>query len=495
MNITKTIQTSFLTPLKALRLRYVPLLMIYFAFGASAFTGIAESFWVKEKLSLEASELVALGVWLTVPWTIKMVFGQMVDSIKIFGSSRRVYVYIGASLMVFGNVLLIALAKESVWINFASKEIVYILSSVISIVGFVLQDVVADTMSTEVVDKNQSQENIEKELAMIQVLGRISLAFAGILVAGIGGWLAQVYSYETIFTLGLIIPVISIIGVSVVKLDVAPSSPLNCKIFCGGLAYATFVILMGYNSVPFAQEIIFVVSLGVILYMLREVIGDLNEDVKSHIIKAIIVIFVFRAMPSVGPALQWWQIDILGFDKAFFGTLAQIGSILALVGLWVGSTYVVKQSIAKVLIFLTVISFLLSLPIFGMVHGLHEWTYSNFGIDAREIALIDTAIASPFNHISMVLMLTLVAIYAPSGKKGTWFALMASLMNLALSAAGLISKYLNKLFVVTREIKDKTQEVVTSADYSQLSVLLLIVILINLTVPLITIWKFNPKEK
>jgi hypothetical protein len=38
-----------------------------------------------------------------------------------------------------------------------------------------------------------------------------------------------------------------------------------------------------------------------------------------------------------------------------------------------------------------------------------------------------------------------VAIYAPEGKKGTWFALMVSLMNIALSAGGLLTKYLNKI--------------------------------------------------
>jgi hypothetical protein len=59
------------------------------------------------------------------------------------------------------------------------------------------------------------------------------------------------------------------------------------------------------------------------------------------------------------------------------------------------------------------------------------------GVEARTVVLVDTALASPFDYIAQVLMLTLVAIYAPEGKKGTWFALMASLMNIALSAGGL----------------------------------------------------------
>jgi hypothetical protein len=44
------------------------------------------------------------------------------------------------------------------------------------------------------------------------------------------------------------------------------------------------------------------------------------------------------------------------------------------------------------------------------------------GVEARTVVLVDTALASPFDYIAQVLMLTLVAIYAPEGKKGTWLA-------------------------------------------------------------------------
>ena len=88
-------------------------------------------------------------------------------------------------------------------------------------------------------------------------------------------------------------------------------------------------------------------------------------------------------------------------------------------------------------------------------------------------------------------MATLVAIYAPEGKKGTWFALMASLMNIALSAAGIFSKYLNKMFVVTREVNDNGM-VLVAADYSELGWLIWTVVIIGFVVPIVTIWKFNP---
>jgi len=164
-----------MTPLRAIRMRYIPLLLIYFAYGSSVFVGIARDFWVKKELTLSAEGLVALGVWLTVPWTIKMIFGQMVDSVEIFGSNRRVYVYFGAILMTLSTILLIGIVGNHAWISNYSKESVYIFASVLGVVGFVMQDVVADTMTTEVVDTTQTDDEIKKELAIIQVLSRLSL--------------------------------------------------------------------------------------------------------------------------------------------------------------------------------------------------------------------------------------------------------------------------------------------------------------------------------
>jgi hypothetical protein len=73
-----------------------------------------------------------------------------------------------------------------------------------------------------------------------------------------------------------------------------------------------------------------------------------------------------------------------------------------------------------------------------------------FGIGARSIALFDAAAASPLAQLSMIPLLTLVAIYAPPSHRATWFALMASLMNLALTAGALLTKYLNVIFPVDR---------------------------------------------
>lgn len=46
--------------------------------------------WIKERLRLTPAELAGMGVWLSLPWTVKMVFGQLVDSVPIFGSPAAV---------------------------------------------------------------------------------------------------------------------------------------------------------------------------------------------------------------------------------------------------------------------------------------------------------------------------------------------------------------------------------------------------------------------
>ncbi len=86
-------------------------------------------------------------------------------------------------------------------------------------------------------------------------------------------------------------------------------------------------------------------------------------------------------------------------------------------------------------------------------------------------------------------MLAWIAKNAPAHLKATFFAVMASFTNLALSASNLGTKYLNQVFVVTREVKDRTTgEITIAADYEQLGYLLITVAVIGVVAPLVTIF-------
>jgi len=129
----------------------------------------------------------------------------------------------------------------------------------------------------------------------------------------------------------------------------------------------------------------------------------------------------------------------------------------------------------------------LTLPNIGLVYGLHEWTarYSGGVVDARFIAVIDTALESPLGQIAMIPMLAWIANSAPANLKATYFAVMASFSNLALSAAQLGTKYLNQAFLVTREVRDRASGALrVPADYSEVGVLLVAATLAAFLVPL-----------
>jgi hypothetical protein len=125
-----------------------------------------------------------------------------------------------------------------------------------------------------------------------------------------------------------------------------------------------------------------------------------------------------------------------------------------------------------------------------MYYGLHEWTAGLTGglVDARTIALIDTALESPLGQIAMIPMLAWIANSAPSHLKATFFAVMASFTNLALSASQLGTKYLNRAFTVTREVRDPTTQAISvPADYSELGWLLITATAVGFVLPMIAI--------
>ena len=180
------------------------------------------------------------------------------------------------------------------------------------------------------------------------------------------------------------------------------------------------------------------------------------------------------------------MIDALKFDESFLARLSLVAYALTLVGMFAFRRFMAERSISYILVFLTVAGGLLALPNIGMYYGLHEWTAARTGgvVDARVIALIDTALESPLGQIAMIPMLAWIANSAPANLKATYFAVMASFSNLALSAAQLGTKYFNQAYTITREVKDAaTSAVTTPADYSQLGELLIVQLLIGLTLP------------
>lgn len=452
--LLELLDRALLTPIRSYRRAYLPMMLVYFSYGALGLVAIAQSFWLKRDLTLSAAEIAALNVWLTLPWAVKMVFGEMVDTIPILGSQRRSYVLIGAGLIA-ASLLLLAAASAR-WITVMPPDQLYVVAALLSVVGLVIQDVVADAMSTEVVDRvnpdgtPRAEADIRHDLGMVQVLGRLALSFGIFATAGLSGWLAQHLPYYVVFLIGLVVPAITVAGALMIEREPTERRPTDWRLLGAGTAFGAVVALLALGSVPFNQEIVFVISLAVIVGMLLHVTADVHPGLRAAIFASAALIFLFRATPSIGEGYRWYSIDVLGFDEAFFGVLSQIGATLGLAGVWFLSHWVTSKPLTWTLFWLTVITTVLWLPTLLLIHGGHLWTQTHLGFGAREIAILDAAAASPFAQLGMIPMLALIARHAPEGHRAIWFALMASLMNLALVAGEMTSRVLNTVYVVGR---------------------------------------------
>ena len=513
---------------REMRLSYLPPLMVYLAFGVQGLTGIVGTFFVKDYLGLSAAFLAALGFWAGIPWALKMPLGHLVDLLWRWKSGL---VYLGAALLSTSLLIMVGLLCDPAAMGAIMKvEAWYVLAALLAPVGYVVQDVVADAMTVEAVPRHEPDgspvDPARRKLmhTTMQTLGRVAIIGGGVLVALANLFLFagvetmseadKVEIYILIYTLALMIPVISVLGVLLASLlrrremrrlraqgiDASHARAMldgsreqtkpNWWILGGSLLFVVMTVTLGLTEVPYNQEIIFVGSLAIVLFLMSRLVRVLEPDARLYLVGTAVVIFVFRAMPGPGPGQTWWMIDQLGFDQQFIAVLSLIASVLTLFGMFIFRRFMAERSIAYVVVALTIASTLLYLPIVGMYNGLHEWTAAHTGgfIDARFIALVDTALESPLGQIAMIPMLAWIANSAPAGLKATFFVVMASFPNLALSAAQLGTKYLNEIFTVTRAVQDRaTGELVTAADYTELGPLMVTAMLIGLVLPLLAV--------
>jgi len=504
-----------------MRLSYLPPLMVYLAAGVSGLTGIVGTFFVKDYLDLPAEFLAMLGFWVGLPWALKMGLGHLVDLIWKW---KSLLVFLGATLIAASlTIMLILINSPSLlYTSPTSMKSWFVLAAMLSPIGYVLQDVVADAMTVEAVPTmdevgNPLDPSVTKSMhTTMQTLGRGAIVGGGIVVSLINIFMfsdveglsegAKKLVYADIYRMALLVPLISVLGVVLAevlkrwptptvgyKLSSVhpPSSPAavnpNWYILGGSLGFIVFTLVMGLTQVPFNQEIIFAGSMSIVLFLMARLTRELEPSARRLLVSTAIVIFVFRALPGPGAGATWFQIDELNFDQQFISILSLIGSSLGLLGMLIFRRFMAEKSIFYIVGFLSVCGTILSLPLVGMFYGLHDWTAGLTGgiIDARFIAVIDTALESPLGQVAMIPMLAWIAASAPAHLKATFFAVMASFTNLALSASSLGTKYLNELFTVSRQVVDPlNDQVLVAADYSSLGTLLITVTILGLLLPL-----------
>ena len=503
---------------------FIPPLLIYLAAGVSGITNIVGVFYVKEYLDISAVFLAGLGFWAGLPWVLKMPLGHLVDILWKF---KSLLVLLGAIVMATSSLIMFGLIQYKVqMLTILNAETWFVISTLLAPIGFVLQDVVADAMTVEAVPKidgNGNEINFNELKSMnvsMQLLGRVSIIFGTLLVSMLNlivfadssemTELEKVKAYGNIYLYSLIVPIISITGIFLAYINqknkynllvangISPSKAStmifnvpevtnpNMLIIIGSIIFVIFTLAIGTSNIEFSQEIVFIGSFAIILTLLFKLSNELDLKAKRMLLGTAIIIFAFRAMPGVGQGGSWFEIDVLGFDQEFLSLLGLIASFLTIIGIFVLRPLMEKSSMTKLIVILSIAGSFFILPSIAMFYGFHEFTskITNGLIDARFIAIFNTALESPLGQVSMIPILAWIAQSAPNHLKATFFAVLASFTNLALSASNLGTKYLNQIYVITREVKTNLGDVKIPADYSELGILMIIVCLLTLVVPI-----------
>jgi len=479
-----------------MRLSYLPPLMVYAAYGVSGLTGIVGTFFEKDYLDVSPEFLAALLFWAGIPWALKMPVGHVVDLIWRW---KAVLVWLGAGMIAASLLIMIGLLRHADAMHAVmSTRDWYVLAALLGPAGYMIQDAVADAMTVEAVPRQDAAgkpfdaQTMKRMHTTMQTLGRIALIGGLALVAAANIYIfhgnealpkeRKAELYADVYTAALVIPLMSVLGVVLHRFLKHAREPVektrpNWAILGGSLAFVAITLSVGLGGVPYAQEIIFAGSLGIILFLLWRLARELAPAAREVLVATALILFIYRAVPLPGPGTNWWMIDVLRFDESFFGQLQLVTYTLTLAGMFALRRFMAEHSIATIIVVLSVAAAILSAPMVGMFYGLHEWTAARTGglVDARAIALVNTALESPLGQIAMIPMLAWIANSAPPQLKATYFAVMASFSNLALAASQLGAKYLNQVFIVKR------------GDYSELGELMIVVAVLTLLLPLVAV--------
>lgn len=431
-------KNKLLYPIKALKASYLPLLAVYFSVGLAVMTDITTIFFIKDRLSLSAADLTAIAIWTNLPWSIKMVFGSIIDSVKIFGSNRKAYIYIGAILIAIGTLGRIDHTTTQYIFGFMGEYVGLVITGLLKTIGIVLADIVADTIAIEVTED-------KKELGEIQVLARLFYTIGGVVGTGLSGYLANTFSPYLVYIMSLICPLLAIIGTGLTKKvkDVA-TTPMNYQVLTGGLIFGLLSIFSGSISKEYGTSIMFVLASGIMIYLFKDLLRSIDPSAKRTFLFSMIALFLFRLTPSTGSGISWYYMDVLGLDEIFMGRIAFIGSLTALLSLWFLMETVSDSDIFKTLTVLVIVGTALSLPDILVYYNLTG------SIPAKYIILMNGAIASPIANLAMVPLGVIIAQNAPKNQKATYITVTAGMMNLALVGGNVVTELLNRVFVVTR---------------------------------------------
>jgi len=255
--------------------------IVYFAQGMWYLPNQTLTIVLKER-GLSAGQVADFFFISTIPWLIKPVYGLISDFVPLGGLKRKSYLLLMSALAAAAGLAVgLGVPHTYAW-----------LAALITIMGLGLAftDVLVDALMVE----NGKPLGLTGAFQSVQ-WGAIQLA--SVLVGEIGGYFAEHRTIDTAFI-------------------VAGSFPLICFAMTLGIVRET--------PSPADRA-----ALQETMRAIRRALGEREIWIVAGFI------FFFNFSPSFGPALVFYQTDVLRFTQQFIGHLGALSSIAAVAGAFV----------------------------------------------------------------------------------------------------------------------------------------------------------------
>jgi len=348
--------------------------VVYFAQGMWYLPNQAITIVLKDR-GLSAGQAATFFTITTVPWLIKPAYGLLSDFVPLFGLRRKSYFLLTSALAALFGATLAVMGEHAYWplaVLFTAMGL-----------GLAFTDVLTDALMVE----------SGRPLGLTGAFQSVQWAAiygATIAVGVLGGWFAERRDLHGAFAVAACFPLVSFV---MALLFVREARARR-------------------DGAAFRET----------LAAIRAALG--LRDV--WVVAGFILFFTFS--PSFGPALIYYQTDVLGFGQRFIGLLGSLGAAASVAGA------VVYAPLSRRVPLRRLIVLAIGLAVLG--------TLAYLGYRGPVTAVVIDVLYGGAGMITQLAFLDLAAKACPRRVEATFFALLMSVYNGGAQGSQVVGGYL-----------------------------------------------------
>jgi folate/biopterin transporter len=400
----------------------VAIATIYFVEGALGLARLAQTFLLKDEFKLGPAELSATLGLLSLPWTIKPLYGFLSDGFPILGYRRRSYLVLAGfvgflSYMVLAFGLDVVSAADGVDTSMAMT--ITIISLLLSSASIALSDVVADGIVVQKT-RDASEQGDDAIAGGLQSLCWGSAAIGALISAYFSGSLLESMSPREVFGIASVLP-LAVSGISfMIQEEPVGKQKVNGEV----------------NDVEMEQTEASV----------SEQMSSLWSAMRQpNIYKPVLFLFLWKATPTSDGAMLYFMTDDIGFGPEFLGRVRLVTAASSLLGVFLYNQYLRRVPIKDVLLWTSIVSVPLGLTQLLLISHYNR----ELGIPDGAFVFGDDVVLSILGEIAFLPTLVLAARLCPPGIEAVLFATLMSIYNGASTVGTEVGAGLTKLLSVT----------------------------------------------